>query len=730
MALNDPNATQAGSGLLWVTRDDSAPHPYLVTSARQAGAAVREIHWAEPLDGERSFGRFVELRGRRHREHPMSVKAVSPRLLAEFVRAPEDVVVIYELGLVGLYAGLSKLLRRHKVVSLVEGDYRHIGRTGSARLKVALRRFAARFVDVFVANNPPARDYLVRTLNVDVDKIVVGWWLAGFPAALVARPPRVPAARDGAPLFVSAGRLIPQKGVDLLIRALATYRREFGPCALWVIGDGRERDALIELAARLGVREEVSFLGTVDHETLKGAFATCSAFVFPTLQDFVGRVAVEALSAGAPIVISPMTGAVGTIVQDGVNGIVVDPRDPRALAEAMWRAADPQTSRVLREGVQRLNGPLLPDTAAEVILGAVALARDGSAPPGQGRTMANSSTSTTPGAGLQTTEATAQQLLGLRVGEVVEVRSQAEILATLDDRGELESLPFMPEMLQFCGRRFRVARLALKLCDTITATGMYRMRNAVHLDGTRCDGQAHGGCQAGCNIYWKEAWLRRVPDSEPEPAPMPRWTLAMLSEATRRTPDHVDPGEERYFCQATELRRAAPERIPSWDGRQYVRDVRSGNVGAVAMTRTIAVGLFNEYQDASRRRLPARLRLRSGRRYPFLEGRLDKTPQQALDLQPGELVRVKSLEEIVATLDVNNANRGMSFDGEMVRYCGQEFRVLRRVEQIIDEATGKMLRFKNPCIVLAEVTCVGAYHRQCPRGIYPYWREIWLERVE
>ena len=51
---------------------------------------------------------------------------------SEFVRAPEDVVVIYELGLVGLYAGLSKLFRRHKVVSLVEGDYRHIGRTGSA----------------------------------------------------------------------------------------------------------------------------------------------------------------------------------------------------------------------------------------------------------------------------------------------------------------------------------------------------------------------------------------------------------------------------------------------------------------------------------------------------------------------------------------------------------------------------------------------------------------------
>jgi hypothetical protein len=94
------------------------------------------------------------------------------------------------------------------------------------------------------------------------------------------------------------------------------------------------------------------------------------------------------------------------------------------------------------------------------------------------------------------------------------VRSEAEILATLDEKGELDGLPFMPEMLAWCGRRLRVEKLALKLCDTIEWTGMYRIRDAVHLGMSRCDGQAHGGCQAGCNIYWKEAWLKRVPAGE------------------------------------------------------------------------------------------------------------------------------------------------------------------------------------------------------------------------
>ena len=65
--------------------------------------------------------------------------------------------------------------------------------------------------------------------------------------------------------------------------------------------------------------------------------------------------------------------------------------------------------------------------------------------------------------------------LALRVGELVEVRTQEEILATLDDNGELESLPFMPEMLQFCGQRLAVDKVANKLCDTMTGTGMRSM---------------------------------------------------------------------------------------------------------------------------------------------------------------------------------------------------------------------------------------------------------------
>jgi hypothetical protein len=317
----------------------------------------------------------------------------------------------------------------------------------------------------------------------------------------------------------------------------------------------------------------------------------------------------------------------------------------------------------------------------------------------------------------------------------VEVRSEAEILATLDDDGKLDALPFMPEMLQFVGGRFTVDKVAHKLCDTMTRTGMRKMHNAVHLTDVRCDGGAHGGCQTACLIYWKEDWLKRVPsapvvllddDTSDPPTGTMRISTATLHEKSRK--ESVD-GEARYSCQATELLRAAPEPLPLRELGQYVADVRSGNVGPTAAVRALLVGLFNRFQTLSTRVLPPSLRFRGGLRWGFINGTLTTTPTGRTDLQPGELVRVKSKQDIMATLNSDLLNRGLGFEEEMSRYCGREARVLRRVDRCIDERTGRLLEMKNPCIVLENTICAGAYNANCPRSIYSFWREIWLERV-
>jgi hypothetical protein len=322
----------------------------------------------------------------------------------------------------------------------------------------------------------------------------------------------------------------------------------------------------------------------------------------------------------------------------------------------------------------------------------------------------------------------------LRVGDVVEVLSVEEILATLDDNGELENLPFMPEMLQYCGQRMTVHKVAHKLCDFLTGTGQRWMNNAVHLSGARCSGQAHGGCQTACSLYWKEAWLRRVTPNAPDApdASGPRKNkidTSVLERATRKDP--APDGSERFSCQATEMLRAAPERIKLWHLDQYVADLKTGNASLFAVIRTIVFQLFNVYQNRTSRFLPRWLLIKEGLPWGFIKGHVvGPTPTGRLDLQVGEVVRIKPKEEIVRTLDSKRLNRGMGFEEEMARSCGRTTRVARRIDRCIDEKTGKLVTIKNPCIVLEGVVCPGVYHGNCPREYVPFWREIWLERVD
>ena len=97
--------------------------------------------------------------------------------------------------------------------------------------------------------------------------------------------------------------------------------------------------------------------------------------------------------------------------------------------------------------------------------------------------------------------------LGLHAGDWVVVKSKEEILTTLDENARLGGLPFQPEMFAFCGKRLRVAKVAHKTCDNIRKTGGRSMANAVHLDSARCDGSAHGGCQADCVFTFSRSRL-------------------------------------------------------------------------------------------------------------------------------------------------------------------------------------------------------------------------------
>lgn len=338
----------------------------------------------------------------------------------------------------------------------------------------------------------------------------------------------------------------------------------------------------------------------------------------------------------------------------------------------------------------------------------------------------------------------------LSAGDWVQVRTKEEILKTLDHNGQLDGMPFMPEMFAFCGRKFQVYKRAHKTCDTVFPTRGRRVDRAVHLE-TRCDGQAHGGCQAGCLIFWKEEWLKAVSRNLPDDSVAADASLISALSSTGCTEADVcahtqrsntNGGDPTYVCQATQLPYATTS-LAWWDLRQYAEDYWSGNVSLWRMVCGLTYSMFYNLSQAGIGLGPA-MRwfydkfhfLWGGTHFPRKTGSISPsqpTPSVSLNLQPGELVRVKSHEEILRTLNSVNVNRGLGWDAEMVPYCGRTYRVLNRVIQIIDERTGRMRAMKTPCIVLESVVCQSRYSNCrmfCPRSIYSYWREIWLQRVE
>ena len=337
-----------------------------------------------------------------------------------------------------------------------------------------------------------------------------------------------------------------------------------------------------------------------------------------------------------------------------------------------------------------------------------------------------------------------------RAQDLVEVRSREEILATLDAEGCVDGMPFMPEMLQFCGRTIPVSAVAHKTCDVAMQTRKARrLDTMVHLENAACDGSAHGGCQADCNLFWKDVWLKpatsdgSAPRSSAGPIPLARAPHISEEDLVRLTVK--EPGGEKgpvYSCQATMLFDAT-EPLAWWNPRQYLLDITTGNhsvahvlrVLVIAWLRVLTVRAPRGYRVLSAIHAWAH-RILVGRELPFFDGRIpagQRTPVEALGLQPGERVRIKSKAEIEETLDARGLNRGLYADIELAPFCGTVATVKKAATRFIDDSTGLMQYPKQPCIVLDRVACLGEYsdcRLLCPRAIPSYWREIWLERVE
>ncbi len=146
----------------------------------------------------------------------------------------------------------------------------------------------------------------------------------------------LPARHDDPPVVLFVGRLVAQKGVDVLLRAFAAVLARLPQARLVIAGDGDQALYLQRLARYLGVMARVEFVGWQSGEDLVRCYGHCDVVAMPSRYEPFGLVALEAMSCGRPVV-AARTGGLAEIVDDGRTGILVPAGDHLRFAQALVR---------------------------------------------------------------------------------------------------------------------------------------------------------------------------------------------------------------------------------------------------------------------------------------------------------------------------------------------------------------------------------------------------------
>ncbi|MFQ6135701.1 MAG: glycosyltransferase family 4 protein [Candidatus Hydrothermarchaeales archaeon] len=257
-------------------------------------------------------------------------------------------------GLLGVI--LKKVGKKPLVVTLHGSDVTILSRNIFTR---PIIKYVLKNADKIITVSEFLRD---EVLNLGIKKEKVTTIYAGVSADVGDRESKI----DGETVaFI--GALVRQKGVDILIRAFKMVKERLPKAKLIIIGDGKERSSLEELAKDLRL-EDVQFRGY--YGELKGIFGESSLLVLPSREEGFGLVLLEAMNHGVPIIASRI-GGIKEIVQNGYNGILVQKENPGELSRAIVKILEDEELRTKltrngREFVKRFSWEKMADEVDEI----------------------------------------------------------------------------------------------------------------------------------------------------------------------------------------------------------------------------------------------------------------------------------------------------------------------------------------------------------------------------
>lgn len=243
------------------------------------------------------------------------------------------------------------------------------------RLLALLEQRNARRADRVVVPSHYSGNHAVRAYGLREDRVsVVPEAVDPAPWARLREDP--PPREDGAPTILTVGRQYPRKNTTTLLRALGPVMERVPDARLRVVGGGPELTRLRRQALESGLDDRVELPGPLPTmEEVRREYARADCFCLPTLQEGFGIVLLEAMSAGLPVV-AGRAGSVPEVVSDGEAGILVDPREPGAIAEALVAVlTDRSLARRMGEAGVARAAEFTPTRTAEGVLKVIRAAK-------------------------------------------------------------------------------------------------------------------------------------------------------------------------------------------------------------------------------------------------------------------------------------------------------------------------------------------------------------------
>jgi glycosyltransferase involved in cell wall biosynthesis len=298
---------------------------------------------------DRSYQAFLRIHAREPFDVVHGEGSSALELVRQGVHRTTPFIVMFHGNFVGLVkASFTRQLRARNPV--------HVAREQRNLLSLARRHYAKGNSWVFrdcEAIVPSAQQVADTCRSHRLDPARVHVVPNGVDTAVFRPLPRGETRAElGLPagfLFVCAGRLSHEKGTHHALRALALARAP--DARLVVIGDGAERPRLERLTSKLGLREQVSFLGAQPPEKMPALLASADAFLFPTERDEAAPLVLpQAMACGLPVIASTRGGITEVIDRPGENGVLVPPGNLPALVDAATRMYEDEELRTRLAG--------------------------------------------------------------------------------------------------------------------------------------------------------------------------------------------------------------------------------------------------------------------------------------------------------------------------------------------------------------------------------------------